>query len=78
MLIFQSGVKEWHIIFAIGATIYIACGAIFCIFGSGEQQWWNNPKKIKQDPEGVENPAYDSTTETSKPVSIIPVENTKV
>ncbi|KAK5641606.1 hypothetical protein RI129_010153 [Pyrocoelia pectoralis] len=67
----QNGLKEWHTIFAIGASVYIATGIIFCIFGSGERQPWN---QIDAKPiEGVENPAFDvGVTKVSEE------ENTKV
>lgn len=61
---------EWHKIFSIGATVYLASGVFFCVFGSGETQPWNsveteetkdNTKKtdIDEEPKGVENKAFD-------------------
>ncbi|KAB0792864.1 hypothetical protein PPYR_14823 [Photinus pyralis] len=67
----HNGLKEWHIIFAIGASVYISTGIVFCIFGSGDQQPWNqiDTKQV----EGVDNAAFDGgasketqTTENTK------------
>ncbi|XP_055923202.1 putative inorganic phosphate cotransporter isoform X1 [Eupeodes corollae] len=34
---------QWQIVFFIAAFIYLICGTIYNIFGSGERQWWDNP-----------------------------------
>lgn len=58
--IFQSGLHEWHIIFYIGSSVYIASAIIFCIFGTGETQPWNNIEdEEKKDVDGIENIAFD-------------------
>ncbi|KAF2882551.1 hypothetical protein ILUMI_23629 [Ignelater luminosus] len=54
----HNGLHEWHIIFSIGASVYIATGIVFCIFGTGEQQPWNQTSKQPDKTEGVENPAF--------------------
>ncbi|KAJ8961069.1 hypothetical protein NQ314_005999 [Rhamnusium bicolor] len=52
-----NGLHEWHLIFYIGASVYIGCGLIFCVLGSGEIQPWNTTEtKIKH---GIENIAFD-------------------
>ncbi|XP_030386614.1 putative inorganic phosphate cotransporter [Scaptodrosophila lebanonensis] len=35
---------QWQIVFFIAAFVYIICGTIYNIFGSGERQWWDNPE----------------------------------
>lgn len=69
----HSGLKEWHIIFSIGASVYIATGVIFCIFGSGQQQLWNQVR-TSLTVGGVENPAFENASE----VSAKETENTKI
>lgn len=73
---FQNGMAEWRIIFIIGATVYIASGIVFCIFGSGDIQPWNNiaedeVKKESHESQGHENQAFDQseTTDVKRPVN---------
>lgn len=51
---------EWQIIFTIGASVYIASGVVFCIFGTGEMQRWNNIKSTHQ---GHANEGFEKTEE---------------
>lgn len=65
----QNGLQEWHTIFWIGASVYIASGIIFIVFGTGETQPWNNAEKEEERKdekglEGVENPAFESAENT--------------
>lgn len=60
VLIFQNGLHEWHIIFYIGSSVYVASAIIFCIFGTGDTQPWNNiEKEQKKSIDGIENIAFD-------------------
>lgn len=68
---------EWHIIFCIGALVYIICGLVFCIFGSAEIQFWNTPKE-KCEKDGIQNPAFDNASEITVKVGENTDENTKV
>lgn len=59
---------EWHIIFYIGASVYIASAVIFCIFGSASIQPFNDEQQEKNRIEnavGMENPAFE-INETTK------------
>ncbi|CAG9815232.1 unnamed protein product [Phaedon cochleariae] len=60
----HNGLDQWHIIFYIGGSVYIGCGIVFCIFGSGNVQPWNDPVPLVENknssiPDGVENIAFD-------------------
>ncbi|RZC43008.1 sialin [Asbolus verrucosus] len=72
----NNGLYEWHIIFCIGATVYIVSGLVFCVFGSAELQPWNEIKE-KAEKDGVQNPAFDNTSEITVKVGDS-TENTKV
>ncbi|XP_017779299.1 PREDICTED: sialin-like [Nicrophorus vespilloides] len=37
----NNGLSEWHIVFWLGASIYMGCAIIFSFFGSGDVQPWN-------------------------------------
>lgn len=51
---------EWHIIFYIGSSVYIASAIVFCVFGSGETQPWNKVEEDnKKEVGGIENIAFD-------------------
>ncbi|KAL1497230.1 hypothetical protein ABEB36_008225 [Hypothenemus hampei] len=41
-------VMEWRIVFWISFGIFMSTSIIYGIFGSGEEQWWNNPNKISK------------------------------
>ncbi|ENN73149.1 hypothetical protein HUJ04_008939 [Dendroctonus ponderosae] len=61
----HNGIKEWHIIFYIGAAVYIACGLFFMAFASAEIQPWNYAKEdlgIKQI-EGIDNTGFQEKFE---------------
>lgn len=71
---FQSGLNEWHLIFWIGAAVYIGAGIVFCIFGSGQTQPWNSVGQVPKPTEpanGIDNPAYEATASSKQ-------DNTKV
>lgn len=57
--------NEWHIIFYIGAAVYIACGLFFMVFGSGEIQSWNYTKEELQveQAKGVDNIGFHENPE---------------
>lgn len=61
----NNGLHEWHLIFSIGAIVYIACGIVFCVFGSGEVQPWNDKEalsdgqQVQNEMNGIENKAFD-------------------
>lgn len=61
---------EWHKIFYVGATVYLASGVVFCAMGTGKTQPWNNleVKKGKDEkaPEGLDNKAFDQVEENTK------------
>ncbi|XP_044253590.1 sialin-like [Tribolium madens] len=71
----NNGMNEWHVIFCIGALVYIICGLVFCIFGRAEIQAWNAPKESQK--VGIQNPAFDNTSEITVKVGDAD-ENTKV
>lgn len=52
--------REWHYVFSTGATIYLGCGVVFLIFGTGQQQQYNNVDE-QEGAEGVDNPAFEPT-----------------
>ncbi|CAH1118746.1 unnamed protein product [Phaedon cochleariae] len=56
----HNGLEEWHTIFYIGSIVYIACGLIFCLLGSGNLQPWNGVEHVtKKDLDGIENIGFD-------------------
>ncbi|XP_023015544.2 sialin [Leptinotarsa decemlineata] len=66
----HNGLNEWHTIFYIGSSVYIGCGIIFCIFGSGDVQPWNDIVSTeKKEVDGIENIAFDSF-ETKKDMEV--------
>jgi len=40
----QQTLARWRIVFLMTAAILFVDNAIFVIFGSTEEQWWNRPK----------------------------------
>jgi len=58
---------RWRIAFLLTAGILFFDNTVFIIFGSTEEQSWNQPKPtLEADPEkepnaGEDNPAYDET-----------------
>lgn len=53
-LFLQNTAAEWKQIFLVGAAMYIGCAIVFIIFGSGQIQHWNEPKKSKEKKLAVE------------------------
>ncbi|GAB0086052.1 sialin [Sergentomyia squamirostris] len=53
----QTGntMDEWSKIFYIGSVVYIVTAIVFMIFGSGNIQPWNEPKKPEEQPEKGQN-----------------------
>lgn len=41
----QHTVTEWRTVFWISFAIFIATSVVYALFGSGEEQWWNDPTK---------------------------------
>lgn len=41
----QHTVSEWRTVFWISFAIFIATSVVYALFGSGEEQWWNDPNK---------------------------------
>ncbi|XP_012255380.2 putative inorganic phosphate cotransporter isoform X2 [Athalia rosae] len=39
-----SDVNKWQIVFIVAAVVYFTCNLVFIIFGTGEQQPWNEPE----------------------------------
>lgn len=87
----QNGLEEWRIVFTVGAAVYIASGIVFCIFGSGEIQPWNEIKSnteesphlhIPQNPQdlqqGMDNKAFVETESTNDIKDLSGNENTEV
>ncbi|XP_072381179.1 sialin-like isoform X2 [Diabrotica undecimpunctata] len=68
----HNGLDEWHTVFYIGSSVYIACGLIFCVFGTGETQVWNEVDE-KKSADGIENTAFEDIDITKNGI-----ENTKV
>ncbi|KAF5302591.1 hypothetical protein FQA39_LY10209 [Lamprigera yunnana] len=71
----NNGLEEWHTIFTIGASVYLVTGIIYCIFGSGERQPWNEVKRESKG--GVDNPVFDEPSITTEK-AVVTIENTKV
>ncbi|KAG5867254.1 hypothetical protein JTB14_019027 [Gonioctena quinquepunctata] len=64
----HNGLDEWHTIFYIGSSVYIGSGIIFCVWGSGEVQPWNNIAPVeKKNVDGIENIGFDNF-ETKKDI----------
>uniref|UniRef100_A0AAR5QA61 Major facilitator superfamily (MFS) profile domain-containing protein n=2 Tax=Dendroctonus ponderosae TaxID=77166 RepID=A0AAR5QA61_DENPD len=42
----EHTVIEWRTVFWISFVIFAVTSVIYSLFGSGEEQWWNNPEKI--------------------------------
>uniref|UniRef100_A0A6P7G0X8 Inorganic phosphate cotransporter isoform X1 n=1 Tax=Diabrotica virgifera virgifera TaxID=50390 RepID=A0A6P7G0X8_DIAVI len=40
--------KQWRTVFWITFAIFMSTNIIYCLFGSGEEQHWNDPAKVKQ------------------------------
>lgn len=38
-------VTEWRTVFWISFAIFLATSVVYALFGSGEEQWWNDPTK---------------------------------
>ncbi|XP_049826833.1 sialin isoform X2 [Aethina tumida] len=68
----KNGLDEWHIIFYIGSSVYIACAFFFILFGTGDIQPWNFEETTTHKT-GTENAAYITEDEET-----IDNENTKV
>jgi hypothetical protein len=47
---------QWRYVFAIACILNVFCTSVFTMFGSGEVQSWNEPKK-KDEKEGEETEA---------------------
>jgi len=54
---------EWHTIFYIGASVYIACGLFYAAFSSAEVQSWNYCDKPSQKPDAFDNLAFEKESE---------------
>ncbi|KAF5291457.1 hypothetical protein FQR65_LT01768 [Abscondita terminalis] len=73
----HNGLREWHINFAIGASVYIATGVVYTIFGTGERQPWNEIKTIQF--QGEDNPGFNEMpSNAGEKMSNVDLENTKV
>ncbi|CAH1103007.1 unnamed protein product [Psylliodes chrysocephalus] len=70
----NNGLDEWHTIFYIGSSVYIASGIVFCIFGTGETQPWNEIEVKKLSSNGIENIGFDDIENIKNDVT----ENTKI
>lgn len=44
-IIFQHTKAQWQTVFWISFVIFNVTNLIYVFFASGEEQWWNNPKK---------------------------------
>ncbi|XP_058459582.1 sialin-like [Malaya genurostris] len=53
----KSTIDEWKYLFFISAAIYIACGVIFIVFGTGKVQKWNEIKP-KNTAENIKQATY--------------------
>lgn len=61
----QNGIPEWRIIFFISGSIYILSGFCFIVFGSGENQHWEE-KPNSSIPKGIENMAFEKDSSSKK------------
>lgn len=43
---------EWTLVFWISFGVFTVTNIIYVLFASGEEQWWNNPKKAQSEEEG--------------------------
>ena len=58
---FQDGINPWHTAFYLTAGLLILESLVFCVFGSGVEQPWNNESseiKLNVDEE-TENSKYN-------------------
>lgn len=39
-------VNEWRLVFWISFGIFTSTSVVYMLFGSGEEQWWNNPNNL--------------------------------
>lgn len=56
----------------------MASGIIFCIFGSGNQQEWNQITILKEEVGGVENPAFEPQKECNASSNCKNSESTRI
>ncbi|XP_055590927.1 sialin-like [Uranotaenia lowii] len=51
----SNTIEQWKNVFLISAGIYILCGCVFVVFGSGKVQKWNDVQAPTTSSNGVEN-----------------------
>ncbi|KAJ8967622.1 hypothetical protein NQ314_002741, partial [Rhamnusium bicolor] len=56
---------QWRTVFWISFAVFNFTNLIYCIFGSGEEQWWNIPQNLKNQKLDLEN-----NSEEKKPVKV--------
>lgn len=54
--------EEWQIVFWVSFGVFMVTNIIFVLFGTGEEQWWNNPRNEKP-----LKPLKSAVFETTKP-----------
>lgn len=50
----QHTLAQWRLVFWITLGVLAATNVIFVMFASGEEQWWNDPRKVKTAPGSLE------------------------
>lgn len=55
--------SQWRIVFWITFAVFIVTNIIYCLFGSGEEQKWNDPAKLKE--RDVESSKYGSVASSN-------------
>lgn len=68
---FQPSIASWRIIFGVTIALYVLEAVMYVIFGSGEQQKWNDPEgeggaesqplKSPGSPNSQDKQGYDAT-----------------
>ncbi|KAG5877179.1 hypothetical protein JTB14_015577 [Gonioctena quinquepunctata] len=40
---------EWRTVFWVSLAVFLATNSVYCCFGNGEEQRWNDPNKLRDD-----------------------------
>lgn len=43
----QQTAEEWQTVFWVAFGVFMVTNLIFVLFGTGDEQWWNNPRNEK-------------------------------
>lgn len=54
IILFQHTLAEWRLVFWITLAVLVGTNIVFVLFASGDEQWWNDPQKVKNARNNVE------------------------